>query len=139
MLAVYDIRQKARLLGPVVVNPFSFGTAKTLFWWPDRALLLYEERSKSSGKSSLEYGIAALHSHRNKVDYGGLVARKENGARRRGQEKREKQRQREGRGRRIKKEDLGTHTFLESLSCISFSHPAAPSHWLIYMLQFIPP
>lgn len=84
MLAVYDIRQKVRLLGPVVVNPFSFGTAKTLFWWPDRALLLYEERSKSSGKSSLEYGIAALHSHRNKVDYGGLVARKENGARRRG-------------------------------------------------------
>lgn len=44
-----------------------------------------------------------------------------------------------GEGQKNKKEDLGTHTFLKSLSRISFSHPAAPSHQLIYMLQFILP
>lgn len=103
MLAVYDIRQKVRLLGPVVVNPFSFGTAKTLFWWPDRALLLYEERSKSSGKSSLEYGIAALHSHGNKVDYGGACCKKRKwGKEKRAGEKRETKAER-GAGQKNKK------------------------------------
>lgn len=63
----------------MVVNPFSFGTVKTLFWWPERALFLYEERSKSSGKSSLEYRIAALHSQGNKVDCGGLLQEKKVG------------------------------------------------------------
>ena len=46
ILVVYDVRQNKRLLGPMVVNAFSSGTEDILFCWPDRALLLYAERSR---------------------------------------------------------------------------------------------
>ena len=121
-VAVYDIGQKEMPLGPKVIHAFSSGTETILFWWPDRALVLYEKKARTIWQTSLEQGSPTLCAQVGKVGSGARFKKRRRGEEKRAGEHTGKQRQRK---RRVEEREGG----LGSHACLSWSvfHTPSPS------------